>query len=400
MERSKSRFSCRRWWGCVCLALLCLPFYAREGGTEEPHVPTGDATDSVKAKTNVIGKIVDYFRDSNKPTDKKFDFGVLPGPHYSSTVGFGLGVVATGLYSMERSDTLLPKSNVSLFGDVTTKGFLLIGLRGNNIFPKERYRLDYRLYVYTFPTLFYGVGYGQGNDDANESDYRRMKFDAMLRFMFRVVPNVYVGPTLNFQFVRATEMSAVGDALLGDQRRTVHALSPGVSFVYDSRDFILNAHRGWFMQLDQTFTPKGLGNTYGFSTTDFTASTYIPTWKGCTLAMEVHSRFNYGDVPWCMMAEAGNVNRMRGYYEGRYRDRNIVEGQLEFRQQITRRHGAVVWAGTAQVFPEAAALRWNRFLPNWGIGYRWAFKQGINVRLDYGFTRNGGGFLFNINEAF
>lgn len=389
------------FWIGLMLSVV-LPSKAQSSGMAEMSVPdtTLVSVDTVVKKRNLVNKILDYFRQHDEDKDKKFSFGVLPGPHYSSTVGFGLGVVATGLYSMDHADTLLPKSNVALYGDVTTKGFLMMGVRGNNIFPKERFRLDYRLYVYTFPTEFYGIGYEQGDDDANQADFRRFKFDWMGRFMFRMARNLYIGPTLNFQFIRATEMDPLGEQFIAGQRHTVHALTPGVSFTYDSRDFILNAKRGWFVQLDQTFTPKWLGNTYGFSTTDFTTSTYAPLWKGCTFAAELHSRFNYGDVPWCMMAEMGGTNRMRGYYEGRYRDRNIIEGQVELRQHIKGRHGAVAWVGTAQVFPEASALRWTRFLPNFGIGYRWAFRPGINIRLDYGFTRNGGGFLFNINEAF
>ncbi len=394
----------RRW----CFLLLCLaggvlsPLFAQE--KNEALVQWGDSvrvsSDTLRPKRSVVGKVLDYFRNPGEDTDKNFSFGVLPGPHYSSTVGFGLGVVATGLYSMDRSDSLLTKSNVSLYGDVSTKGFLMVGVRGNNIFPNERFRLDYRLYVYTFPTKFYGIGYEQGNNDSNQADFRRLKFDAMARFMFNVAPDLFVGPTLNFQFIRATEMDPLGEQFIGGQRKTVHALTPGISFTYDSRDFILNAKKGWFLQLDQTFTPKWLGNTYSFSTTDFAVSTYVPVWKGGTFAVELHGRFNYGDVPWSLMAEMGGSNRMRGYYEGRYRDRNIIEGQMELRQHIAGRHGAVLWAGTAQVFPEASALRWTRFLPNFGIGYRWAFRPGINIRLDYGFTRNGGGFLFNINEAF
>ena len=43
----------------------------------------------------------------------------------------------------------------------------------------------------------------------------------------------------------------------------------------------------------------------------------------------------------------------------------------------------------------------DRILPNFGIGYRWEFKKDVNVRLDYGFGKNGQkGFIFNINEAF
>ena len=39
-------------------------------------------------------------------------------------------------------------------------------------------------------------------------------------------------------------------------------------------------------------------------------------------------------------------------------------------------------------------------LPNAGIGYRWEFKKGVNVRLDVGFGRGEKSFNFSLNEAF
>ena len=91
---------------------------------------------------------------------------------------------------------------------------------------------------------------------------------------------------------------------------------------------------------------------------------------------------------------------MRGYYEGRYRDKNLIEAQVELRQHIWHRNGAVCWVGAANVFPKWSALKGKKTLLNAGIGYRWEFKEKVNVRLDLGLTRNGPGFLFNINEAF
>lgn len=39
-----------------------------------------------------------------------------------------------------------------------------------------------------------------------------------------------------------------------------------------------------------------------------------------------------------MMPLLGSDERMRGYYRGRYRDKNVVSGQLEYRRQLTWRH--------------------------------------------------------------
>ena len=90
---------------------------------------------------------------------------------------------------------------------------------------------------------------------------------------------------------------------------------------------------------------------------------------------------------------------MRGYYEGRYRDKHSMATQLELRQHVWRRNGIVARVGVGNVFHDSKSFK--HLLPNYGIGYRWEFKKHVNVRLDYGRGRAGqSGFTFNINEAF
>lgn len=71
-------------------------------------------------ETQFFGKILNYFNDANKEKkNKKFDFSIIGGPHYSSDTKFGIGLVAAGLYRTDRNDSILPPSNVSLYGDVS-----------------------------------------------------------------------------------------------------------------------------------------------------------------------------------------------------------------------------------------------------------------------------------------
>ena len=56
-------------------------------------------SDSLQTKRSFFKKFLDYFNDANKEKkNKKFDFSVIGGPHYSSDTKFGLGLVAAGLY--------------------------------------------------------------------------------------------------------------------------------------------------------------------------------------------------------------------------------------------------------------------------------------------------------------
>ncbi|MDR0733882.1 MAG: hypothetical protein LBF08_07485 [Dysgonamonadaceae bacterium] len=42
----------------------------------------------------------------------------------------------------------------------------------------------------------------------------------------------------------------------------------------------------------------------------------------------------------------------------------------------------------------------KNMLVTYGIGLRWEFKHNVNLRIDYGFGKQTGGFVFNIGEAF
>ena len=356
--------------------------------------------DSLPAKRTLIRKFLDYFNDANKnKKHKKFDFSIIGGPHYSTDTKLGLGLVAAGLYKTDRTDSTLPFSNVSLFGDVSTVGFYLIGIRGNHIFPQDKFRMDYTLHFYSFPSYIWGLGYDMGNNDANKTELERWQIQLKSNFLVRIAQNIYMGPMFSLDFIEAKKLER--PELIGYMDRKISNLGIGFAVVADSRDVITNPHKGYYINLTQCFRPKFLGNDYAFSTTDLRMSYYRNVWKGGMLAGELRTEFNWGNPSWAMMAKLGSSYSMRGYYEGRYRDKHKMEGQIELRQHLWKRNGAVFWIGAGNVFDKFSSLRLSRTLPNCGLGYRWEFKKDVNVRLDYGFGKDGqSGFMFNINEAF
>ena len=130
--------------------------------------------DSTVRKRSFFNKFLDYFNDANKnKKHKKFDFSIIGGPHYSTDTKLGLGLVAAGLYRSDKNDTILPPSNVSLFGDVSTVGFYLLGIRASIFFHKINivWIIPYT-FILSLPN-FGGMGYDMGNVDANETDMDR-----------------------------------------------------------------------------------------------------------------------------------------------------------------------------------------------------------------------------------
>lgn len=385
----------------ILIMMLALGSYASELSVTD-SISSAEKVDTMalRAGKSWVNRILDYFNDSNKnKKHKRFDFSVIGGPHYASDTKFGLGLVAAGLYRTDPNDSILPPSNVSLYGDVSSVGFYMLGVRGNHIAPKGRYRIDYHLYFYSFPADFWGIGYEMGDNDANKSDMKRWQAQAEVSFLFRVADNFYIGPMASYDYVIGKHIERP-ELLQGMDQHTWN-VGAGVSLVYDNRDNLTNPHRGIYLNINQMFRPGFLGNDYAFSTTAFRFDAYQRLGKGTVLAEDIRANLNFGNPSWGMMAELGGTHSMRGYYEGRYRDKHSLEATVELRQHVWKRNGIVVWVGAGTIFPKFSALRSKQILPNAGVGYRWEFKKNVNVRLDYGFGKSGqSGFLFNINEAF
>lgn len=368
--------------------------------------PDADVSvDSVAPKSRTWGflqPVVDYFSKANQvDPNKAFDISFIGGPHYSSEEGFGIGVAGSGLYKAGnnwRTDTITPYSNVTLKLDATTGQMFKIGVEGIHIFPGDHSRLEYDVFIYTFADKYWGIGYNENRHDYNETKYKRLQSQSRLGYLVKLHDGVFIGPSAMFSYIHARDVRE--ESLLFDQPRKTFTTGLGFTFMIDTRDIITGPTRGLYVRVDQQFNPRFLTNKYCFSMTEVLAATYLPVWKGGLICPMVHGRFTYGNTPWGLLSTFGDGRSMRGYYEGRYRDKCEADVQVELRQHVWRRNGVVVWVGAGEVFPDMQCLTMRKVLPNAGIGYRWEFKKGVNVRLDVGFGRSEKGINFSLNEAF
>jgi hypothetical protein len=355
-------------------------------------------TAAVARKQSFFDKVIDYFNEANKSEEvKDFDFSIIGGPHYSSDTKLGIGLVAAGLYRNDKVNTELPPSNVSIYADATTSGFFTVGIRGTNISRNDRYRLNYDVSFNDVTSKFWGIGYDNAYNDSNESKYKYLSMQSEVTFTRKFATHLYFGPIAAVDYICGRNFERP-DLLDGMSMHTFN-VGAGVTFIYDSRDFLTNAYSGINVRVTQRFNPRFLANNYAFSLTELTATSYHPLWRDALLATLVHGRFTYGNTPWGLMSYLGGDN-MRGYYEGRYRDKSEFDVCVELRQHIWHRNSAVVWGGFGSIFDKFSNITLSHLLPNYGIGYRWEFKHRVNVRLDLGFGRHQTGFIFNINEAF
>lgn len=398
----------RNAFSVVFLLCIVLPGRAQQGTyisesdtlhyTYTPLV--ADSTLLKPRKKNIFHRFVEYFEGSttDKTFTKKIDFTFAGGPSYSKNTSFGIGVLAAGLYRIDRTDSVTQPSNISVFGTVSVSGFYALGVTGNTIWARNRQRVDYEVSFSSAPRSFWGIGYAAGRYNP-ESTYVEKHYLVEGRYLYGVFRNLFIGGAWSFEHTAGKKFT--NESYFEGEKHAYTATGLGAVIEYDSRDFIPNPWKGVYVSLRETVFPKGLGNCgQPLWRTTFTADWYQRVWKSGVLAADLYGEFNSEGTPWPLLARMGGSYRMRGYYQGRYTDNAMITLQVELRQRIWRRIGCVVWGGAGNVFPKLADFRWGETLPNYGVGLRWELKKRVNIRIDYGFGKNTSGFLLNINEAF
>jgi len=97
------------------------------------------------------------------------------------------------------------------------------------------------------------------------------------------------------------------------------------------------------------------------------------------LAFQVLGNFNDGTVPIRSLANIGSNSIMRGYYEGRYADKNLFAMQGEYRFHVIGRFGMVIFAAAGRVGSQVAdVLSFQNMKPSLGTGIRYAIDKKEN----------------------
>jgi len=103
------------------------------------------------------------------------------------------------------------------------------------------------------------------------------------------------------------------------------------------------------------------------------------------------------------MGLLGGAASMRGYYLGRYRDKDMITLQAEYRWvPVLWRLGLAAFAGLSDVAPTLGGFDLGNFKYSYGLGLRFVIdpKQRLHLRLDFGFGKNSSGIYFTAAEAF
>jgi len=111
----------------------------------------------------------------------------------------------------------------------------------------------------------------------------------------------------------------------------------------------------------------------------------------------------YSAAPFYDYAFLGGDKFVRGYYLGRYRDKNLSSVQSEIRFPIVWRFGFAAFGGLSTLYANTNNIAAKNIKPNYEMGLRFLVdkKDKTNLRLDYAAGKDGNnGFYVSFGESF
>ncbi|KAI9441980.1 hypothetical protein F5148DRAFT_1293294 [Russula earlei] len=186
----------------------------------------------------------------------------------------------------------------------------------------------------------------------------------------------------------------------------------GAILSYDTRDVPQNPYRGIYSTLIYTVYSPSLGGNTNFQALDFDNRFFIPLSKHKirTLAINLRSRYDFGQVPFTSMISLGTSSDLRGFRFGQFRDYYMNYLITELRYKIYKgdgkptRFGFVVWGGLGSIGDNLGSSLFVRVLPDCGVGLRFEIQPRLNLRVDFGYAPSPAGShtgtYFNFLEAY
>ncbi|MFY0673129.1 MAG: BamA/TamA family outer membrane protein [Bacteroidia bacterium] len=327
---------------------------------------------------------------------------VLPIAYYTPETNWAFGIGGIGYYNFGKNRSETRPSSAYFYASYTLNNQLVVDLPFHIFSNKEKWYAAGEIAVYDFPFNYYGVGCGIDPNNSESYELQQQKFN--LTIYRKAKSNWYAGPRFFLDRLSEIDYNEHGRISMLNINGIDGGISTGIgaSILYDSRKNVYCPKKGWFLDIGYLNYAKGAFNITGFHNIRADIRHYTQISKTTVLATNFFGNFNIGEVPFYMLSEFGGLFRMRGYYRGAYRDKNVMLLQTEIRQDIIGRFGITFFGGFATVFSDLEALKTNPLKPSGGIGIRFKInrKEDIPIRADFGFGKGFHGNYITTGEAY
>ena len=412
------------------LLTISLPAKAQEQrdivalSSEEIMTPS----DTVPRKKTVIVDGVElnekqlkrYYRQLRKDSiraHKNIWWSVLGGPSYTPEASFGVGGAVLASFRMNKQDTISQRSFLPAGLNLSINGTIVVAGAGTFFFNENRFRI-YMNYGYrNEPSHYYGKGFEKAETierGDSTTRFHRSYFQLYPRFVWEVRPHFYLGGLFDLNYTKVSDVNPVmeEDPYFQQFKRKYFNVGIGGLIQYDTRDDVATPTRGMLLGANFKLFGKYWGGAYNYEIIELEYRQFKNVFRPrSTLAWIAKSQIGLGDIPFTELPTFGSPFDLRGYYMGKYRDKSMAYGIVEYRHMFGSpakyksgnfwaKCGFVAWVGTGTI--GETPFDWNKWKLNFGAGLRFQMQPGKNFRLDVGKEPGQPGMqvYMNMTEAF
>jgi hypothetical protein len=327
-------------------------------------------------------------------------------PETSAMVGAGV------VYTFEAEDVAphakeaheaSRRSALAVVAAYTLNAQFIASLAPSIYLDAEAWHAQGELYGKFFPNTFYPIG----NDSSANSaeDYTELGVGVAGGLTRRLVGSFRSGAQAGVFHSRISDTEAGGeldrDRVAGSDGALLVGFGPVLE--WDNRDNDFASLRGGRYSLSAAYFGESWGSDFNAAKYELNLRHFFPLGGQHVIGAEFYAVANLGNPPFQIMGALGGSNRMRGYFEGRFRDLHMLTAQAEYRLPLFWRFGAAVFASAGDVAHEIFGYQVADLKYAGGGGLRFSLNEAdrVNLRVDAAGTSTGDANLYvTLGEAF
>ncbi|VAX16879.1 hypothetical protein MNBD_IGNAVI01-1561 [hydrothermal vent metagenome] len=298
------------------------------------------------------------------------------------------------------------------------------GTRPSKVTLSAYYSINHQYLVYLYPVVFFNRNmdeasaeiyfenkidklYGIGSDapDIENPAFQYTDFSIIVKFKREFIKDFFATVAyeyINYKIPDPKDNPYLNtDAVYGAQGGNISGLGYGLT--YDNRDNVFFPSRGNLLEFYALHFGSFLGSDYKFSNFFFDLRSYNAITKDDNIiAVQGYAAITTGEPPFYALPKLGGQHMMRGYFEGRYRDKQYLMLQVEYRKFLFWKFGGVLFIGMGDVAGKFSDFGLKNIKYSYGAGLRYILDEDekINLRVDIGFGKDTMGFYFGVEDAF
>ena len=338
---------------------------------------------------------------ADDPEARERRWSILPLPTLGSSPETGFYGGAVALVTARPWDSAR-QSSLEVEGTLTAERQRVLTTDLRLFTPGDRVLVQVDLAAMRFPEDWWGVG--PDTPASAREGYDADRLELALEPLVRPAASFFVGPSVQVQRMGRVRPAPGGLLASGSVPGASGGTSSGAGLaaVWEGRAVPVTPAAGEAYGALRTLGfGRATGSDFAFSRTELDLRAYLGLGPGL-FALQGFAQLHGGRPPFRMLGLLGGDSLQRGFYQGRYRDRQLLAGQAEVRMPVWWRLGLVAFGSLGAVSPSLSGFRGAPLRGSGGGGLRIRVDddEGTSLRMDLAVAQGSLAFYVSFGEAF